>query len=64
MNDFDEYIKYQIKNGYIKEDGTPLKCQFCDSNDLKWKGDWESKTVTCNKCGKIVGMWDYGYWSI
>ena len=28
-------IKWEIKNGYIEPDGTPIKCIHCDSTDLE-----------------------------
>jgi hypothetical protein len=31
---FEEYIKKQIKEGYISENGTPLKC-WCGCTDFK-----------------------------
>lgn len=62
---FEQYIKQQIEDGYIKENGFPLKCLFCNSSDLNFKNKYQEEVeVTCNKCGKEIGYWAYGNWLI
>lgn len=66
-------IKWEIKNGYIEPDGTPIKCIHCDSTDLEEFNEYyidgygstlAEYSVRCKKCGKTVGHWAYGYWDI
>lgn len=64
MDSFEEYYQKQIDDGYIQEDGYPLKCQFCDSTNLDWKCNLEEKEVKCHDCGKLVGYWAYGNWTV
>lgn len=66
-------IKWEIKNGYIEPDGTPIKCIHCDSTELEEFNEYHidgygstlaEYSVRCKKCGKTVGHWAYGYWDI
>lgn len=66
-------IKWEIKNGYIEPDGTPIKCIHCDSTELEEFNEYHidgygstlaEYSVRCKKCGKTVGHWAYGYWEI
>ena len=66
-------IKWEIKNGYIEPDGTPIKCIHCDSTDLEEFNEYyidgygstlAEYSVRCKKCGRTVGHWAYGYWDI
>ena len=65
----EDYIKQMVDNGFIKEDGTPLKCQ-CGCTDFEQSGEyWEEHTIieyalNCKTCGERVGYWAYGYWDI
>lgn len=68
MDDTEQYIEQQIADGYIKADGAPLKCQ-CGSTNLDWKHIYEGMGVVeievkCNDCGKDVGLWSYGSWTL
>ena len=59
-----------IQDGYIGNDGYPLKCVFCDSTDLNHERLYENNQyvveidVTCNNCKKGTGNWAYGYWRL
>ena len=66
-------IKWEIKNGYIEPDGTPIKCIHCDSIELEEFNEYHidgygstlaEYSVRCKKCGRTVGHWAYGYWDI
>ena len=66
-------IKWEIKNGYIEPDGTPIKCIHCDSTELEEFNEYyidgygstlAEYSVRCKKCGKTVGHWAYGYWEV
>ena len=66
-------IKWEIKNGYIEPDGTPIRCIHCDSTELEEFDEYyidgygstlAEYSVRCKKCGKTVGHWGYGYWDI
>lgn len=66
-------IKWEIKNGYIEPDGTPIKCIHCNSTELEEFNEYHidgygstlaEYSVRCKKCGKTVGHWGYGYWNI
>lgn len=70
MEDLRIYIEGLEFNGYIKKDGTPIKCIFCDSKDLKRTNEsygpvgLEECEVICQSCNKITGRWAYGNWCI
>lgn len=69
MTDMEKYIREQIDCGYIAENGTPLKCQFCDSKELETFHNHEDhilveKLVYCKSCNERVGDWNYGSWSV
>ena len=65
-----EYIDEMVKQGYIAEDGTPLKCHFCGSKKLEEVGQYYEDCVLveyevkCKLCGKRVGYWAYGSWEL
>lgn len=67
-NFFSEYIKDLIDNGYILNDGTPLKCIHCESNDIKFdhkshiQGVVTEIEVTCNSCKNNTGNYYCGIW--
>ena len=65
----EDYYKKQIEEGYIEEDGTPLKCEcgcvnFKQVNQVYGEGWIEEYSLECRNedCLKIVGHWSYGYW--
>jgi hypothetical protein len=70
MESLEDYIKQQIKDGYIGENLAPLKCVHCDSTNLEnygHIGDHMGCTeyyVRCKDCKKQVGTWAYGMWEL
>lgn len=73
---FEDYINHMINEGFIAEDGTPLKCIHCEEKEFtEYDHDYldycyghgvnllEYK-LKCNKCGKNVGYWVTGRWEI
>lgn len=66
---FEEYIKEQIREGYISENGTPLKCR-CVCTDFKQVKQYycvhgiEEYSLQCTDCLKIVGHWAFGNWQV
>lgn len=66
---FEDYVKQLESEGYIDENGKPLKCEcdctdFTDVNEYLCQFGREEYEVKCNDCGKIVGHWAFGYWVI
>jgi len=68
---FEEYYKQQIAEGYIAEDGTPLKCgcgctEFKQVNQYYGEGWIEEYSLECanEDCLKIVGTWAFGKWDV
>lgn len=65
---FRKHINKLIKKGYIKDDGTPLKCTKCKSTDLTDYGhiyeDYYCVEyyVKCKHCNSQQGTWSYGSW--
>lgn len=62
-------MKKAVEDGYIKEDGFPLKCWKCESKDLKFTNHYDCSAtveidVKCNNCGEDVGLWSYGHWTV
>lgn len=63
----EQWIEEEVKNGYIKEDGTPIKCH-CGGEELEQKitdtieGHVCEYDMGCIKCGKVCGTWSYGNW--
>lgn len=69
MGEFEDEIKKAVEEGYIKEDGFPLKCWKCNSKDLKFTCHYDDhimveQSVKCNNCGADVGLWSYGHWTV
>ncbi|MCP3810054.1 hypothetical protein NLX78_22805 [Paenibacillus sp. Lou8.1] len=69
FDDIGAYINRQIANGYITEDGYPLKCQHCDSKKINIEDVYDEhvvveKEATCRDCGSRVGYWSYGTWEV
>lgn len=68
---FEEEMKYRVDNGYMSEDGTPLKCE-CGCTDFKQVNQYygegwiEEYQLECKNeyCFKIVGHWAYGNWQL
>lgn len=68
---YSDYIKFLFENKYIAEDGAPLKCQFCDANNMKSHkyedsdyGFVQEVEVYCGDCHRQLGHWRYGVWTI
>lgn len=70
MEDMWKYFLELERAGYITENGTPLKCIYCDSKELvdvnimKSNYGIEEYEVKCNSCKKITGRWGYGNWTL
>jgi len=70
METYEDYVNHLIKEGFIKEDGTPLKCLYCEGNDFERRNEYycpygiEEYEVWCVKCNKKVGHWAFGTWVI
>lgn len=68
-DEMQKYIDKKVKQGYILEDGTPLKCS-CGCTDLEQTGEYYEEhwiveyAVKCKSCGKQVGYWAYGSWEL
>lgn len=65
----DEYISERINSGFIAKDGKPLKCEcgcidFTDFDEYFCQYGREEYAQKCNRCGKTVGRWAFGYWQI
>lgn len=68
---FEEYYKEQIAEGYISENGKPLKCgcgctEFKQVNQYYGEGWIEEYSLECTNedCLKIVGTWAFGNWDV
>lgn len=64
-----EYLEELIKEGYIAEDGHPLKCHECEGTEMEtrdeWHGDYgriDEYTLQCKTCKAQTGHWAYGGW--
>ena len=69
MNSFADEMKKLVEDGYIKEDGAPLKCWKCGSKSLKFTNHYDDyimveKSVKCKECNSDVGLWSYGNWTV
>ena len=65
--DHDKLAKL-IADGYLAEDLEPLKCDGCESVNLKEEVKdfmgylvMESETK-CGDCGRVLGYWATGHW--
>lgn len=67
---FEDYFKQQVADGYISENVKPLKC-ICGCAEFKQMNEHfgvghclEEYSLQCTntKCLKIVGRWSYGSW--
>lgn len=69
-NTYDKYIKMMIDEGYIDNNLEPIKCPYCDENDLEdrnkyYEGGYLVECqVYCKNCGKKVGHYAYGNWDL
>ena len=61
-----DYVSVLEKEGYVDENGTPLKCLDCENTDFEivdiYSGSQglEEYSLKCKNCGNIVGHWAYG----
>ena len=71
----DDYINRMIKDGYWNKDFEPIKCEYCESENIEndnFLGEGFNEpcgTTTeydkvCKDCGKIIEHWSYGNWEI
>ena len=68
---FEDFYRRQIQEGFISEDGTPLKCE-CGCTDFKRVNEYfgegyvEEYSLECKNenCLKLVGTWSYGNWQV
>mgnify|MGYP003657578322 CR=1 FL=1 len=68
---FENFIKKQIEEGYIYENGNPKKC-LCGCTEFKQvdqyygEGHIEEYSLECSNqnCLKIVGCWSFGHWQV
>jgi sulfatase maturation enzyme AslB (radical SAM superfamily) len=65
---FEDYINHMINEGFIKEDGTPLKCFHCENKEFEEYQEFYEEyirvefSIRCKKCQKHVSTWAYGNW--
>jgi hypothetical protein len=67
---YDEFREALVKDGYIAENGKPLKCTNCESKDFKrvnkyYEMDYScvvEYTCVCKDCDHTLGVWAYGSW--
>ena len=60
-------IKDKISKGLIDEKLEPIKCECGSTKFNDYPKDMLNYEVVekdryCDKCGKLVGYWSYGYW--
>ena len=60
-------LKDKINKGLIDEKLEPIKCECGSTNFNDQTRDMLNYEVVekdryCDKCGKLVGYWSYGYW--
>jgi hypothetical protein len=66
----DELKKIQIEQGYIKLDGTPIKCTNCESKNIGIRNEQYIANNLCEyeeyckDCNTILGYWGYGSWGL
>lgn len=66
----EEYVKDMVDNGFMSEDGEPLKCFKCESTELEDANIDRIEygileyDMRCKGCKTIVGHWAYGNWTL
>lgn len=70
-DEFHQYMRKRIADGYIANDGTPLKCESCDSTEFERVNEDQmgygmvvGYELRCKQCRGIAGHWAYGNWMI
>lgn len=64
------YINRQIRKGYITPELEPIKCDKCKSTQLesfnRYYDDYNlvEYQVRCKDCGRKLGLWSYGSWTL
>ncbi len=66
---FEEIIENEIKERYIDDNMSPLKCNcgcksFYQCNEYYEDEILVEYSLRCKNCHNIVGHWSYGYWEI
>lgn len=62
--------KKYIDDGYYLEDGEPIKCYNCESEELEEIEECYDYSllleygVKCSKCNKELGYFAYGNWTM
>ena len=70
IRDMSKYINHLVNKGFVTEDGTPLKCVHCESDNLQQVNECygqygiEEYQIQCKNCNNITGHWAYGNWQI
>jgi len=69
IKDFDKYIKWKFKLGFINSNGSPKRCHNCGNKNFKDKiiDTLDGHTILeyesyCIKCNTLSGYWSYGSW--
>ena len=69
MEDMQEYLKKMVDEGYINEDGSPIKC-VCGETEFEMTDKYyshfgiEEYQLKCPSCGAKVGHWAFGNWLV
>jgi hypothetical protein len=63
-------MKFLFDNGYVNEDGRPLKCVYCNETEIGRRNEQYMEhglcefEAYCKKCNESIGYWSYGYWQV
>lgn len=70
VSNLDEYVNNLITAKYLTQNGEPIKCLHCGSQDLTDCNHYVEEMyvveydMKCKHCGEILGHWAYGNWEI
>lgn len=70
LETYEDYYNHLLNEGFIREDGTPLKCFQCESKNLEEYQEYYEEyrriefSVRCKDCKEHVNTWVYGNWSV
>ena len=68
LGDYEDYINQLIKDGYVTENLTPIKCQKCEGNNFDMENIYKQEfyvveyDLKCVNCGTVAGHFAYGNW--